>query len=217
MSNPWFRMYSEFSHDPKVQTMSEAMQRRYTMVMCMRCSNDLVTLHETDIAFYLRISEQDLAETKALFITKGFIDSGWNLLNWEKRQMLSDTSNARVAKHRALQKEKQEAQDNGAVTLQKRKSNALEQNRTDTDKKNTRAPPEGVAETVWKDYVQLRKTKKATVSESIVDGVREEAAKVGLTLEQALKLQVQRGWQGFDASWVKSNPGGIGGMLPGAI
>lgn len=137
MSNPWFRMYSEFSHDPKVQMMSEAMQRRYIMFMCLRCSNSLVTLHETEIAFHLRISETDMAETKSLFVSKGFIDKDFNLLNWEKRQFASDTSNARVAKHRALQKEKQNDAGNVDVTLLKRNVNALdtEQNRTDTDKK----------------------------------------------------------------------------------
>lgn len=137
MSNPWFRLYSEFSHDPKVQMMNEAMQRRYIMVLCLRCNNTLVTLHETEVAFHLRISNEELAETKALFVSKGFIDSAWNVLNWEKRQFASDTSNARVAKHRALQKEKQGEIGNGNVTLLKQKSNALEQNRTDTDKSNT--------------------------------------------------------------------------------
>lgn len=130
MSNPWFRMYSEFSHDPKVQMMSEAMQRRYMMLMCLRCSNSLVTLHETEIAFHLRISNEEMAETKALFIAKGFIDKDFNLINWEKRQFASDTSKARVAKHRALQKEKQSAGGNGNVTLLKRNDNALD---TDTD------------------------------------------------------------------------------------
>ena len=130
MSNPWFRMYSEFSHDPKVQMLSEAMQRRYIMLMCLRCSNALVTLHETEIAFHLRISNEDMAETKALFITKGFIDAKWNLLNWEKRQFASDTSKSRVAKHRALQKEKQTEAGNDDVTLQDQLGNALD---TDTD------------------------------------------------------------------------------------
>ena len=130
MSNPWFRMYSEFSHDPKVQMMSEAMQRRYMMLMCLRCSNSLVTLHETEIAFHLRISNDEMAETKALFISKGFIDKDFNLINWEKRQFASDTSKARVAKHRALQKEKQSTDGNGNVTLLKRNANALD---TDTD------------------------------------------------------------------------------------
>jgi len=136
MSNPWFRMYSEFANDPKVQMMSEVMQRRYIMLMCLRCSNTLVTLHETEIAFQLRISDEDMAETKALFIKKGFIDSEWNLLNWDKRQFASDTSKSRVAKHRALQKEKQIPPCNADVTLQKRNDNGLDTDTdTDTDKK----------------------------------------------------------------------------------
>lgn len=126
MANPWFRMYSEFANDPKVQMLPEAMQRRYVMIMCMRCSNTLVTLHETEIAFHLRITDDELAETKALFINKGFIDHDWNLLNWEKRQFASDSSAARVAKHRANKKNA----GNADVTLLKRKSNALD---TDTD------------------------------------------------------------------------------------
>lgn len=135
MANPWFRMYSEFAHDAKVQMMSEAMQRRYIMLLCMRCSNDLVTLHETEIAFHMRISETELAETKQLFVSKGFIDEDWNLLNWEKRQFASDSSAARVARHR----EKKKTARNVDVTLQKRKSNALDTD-TDTDtEKNTTA------------------------------------------------------------------------------
>ena len=153
MSNPWFRMYSEFSHDPKVQSMSEAMQRRYLMLMCMRCSNDLVTLQVTEIAFYLRITEDELAETKALFITKRFIDENFNLLNWEKRQFSSDTSNARVAKHRALQKEKQKERCNDDVTLQKQKSNALDTD-TDTDT-DTEYSPDLLSESKQEIETQL--------------------------------------------------------------
>jgi hypothetical protein len=142
MANPWFRMYSEFSHDPKVQMLSEVMQRRYIMLMCLRCSNTLVTLHETEVAFHLRISDEEIAETKALFIAKGFIDDSFNLLNWEKRQFASDTSATRVAKHRALQKEKQTVDGNADVTLLKRKSNVPDTD-TDTDKNNPPMPPKG--------------------------------------------------------------------------
>lgn len=136
MANPWFRMYAEFATDAKVQMLTEAMQRRYLMLMCLRCSNDLVTLQDEEIAFQLRISDADLAETKALFIKKGFIDSAWNVLNWEKRQFASDTSAPRVAKHRALQKAKREQQGNGDVTLHEQKDNALD---TDTDTEDREA------------------------------------------------------------------------------
>jgi hypothetical protein len=234
VANPWFRMYSEFSHDPKVQTMSEAMQRRYTMIMCMRCSNDLVTLHETDIAFYLRISDQDLAETKALFIKKGFVDSEWNLLNWEKRQFSSDTSNARVAKHRALQKEKQLTNGNGDVTLQKRKSNALEQNRTDTEEKNTsvdKSPdlPNGFAE-FWKTWpTNDRKQAKGKCLDAWKKAHAERDAALILAHVSSLKNSAwtkdngqfvpaplvylnQRRWEGADTAAPQH-----GGLLAGAI
>ena len=130
MSNPWFRMYAEFAHDPKVQMLPEVMQRRYVMLMCMRCSNALVTLQTDEIAFHLRIDAAQLEETKALFLAKGFINESWELLNWEKRQFSSDASAQRVAKHRAAKKAAEEAARNGHVTLPQQKSNALD---TDTD------------------------------------------------------------------------------------
>jgi len=137
MANPWFRLYSEFAHDPKIQMLSEAMQRRYVMLLCLRCSETLETLHETEIAFQLRLSEKDLEETKLLFISKKFIDRQWNLLNWDKRQFVSDSSTERVARHR--QKKKQES--NADETLQERPSNAIDTDTdtdTDTDKKQNK-------------------------------------------------------------------------------
>jgi hypothetical protein len=127
MANPWFRLYSEFAHDPKIQMMPEAMQRRYIMLMCMRCSETLETLHETEIAFQMRLSDDELQSTKELFIAKGFIDDDWNLTNWEKRQYVSDSSTVRVRKHRDKQKEEKKQDE----TLQKRSSNGTEQNRTE--------------------------------------------------------------------------------------
>jgi hypothetical protein len=126
MANPWFRLYSEFVHDPKIQMLSEAMQRRYVMLMCLRCSETLETLHETEIAFQLRIDEQQLNETKQLFISKNFIDENWKLLNWDKRQFVSDSSTMRVARHRNKKKQVSNIDE----TLQEQPSNAID---TDTD------------------------------------------------------------------------------------
>jgi len=106
MANPWFRMYAEFATDAKVQMMSEAMQRRLLMVFCMRCSDVTVTLSDDEIAFHMRITPEELAETKALFVRKGFIDQSWNALNWEKRQSPSDSSAARTRTYRERKREK---------------------------------------------------------------------------------------------------------------
>ena len=128
-TNSWFRMYSEFASDPKVQSMTEVMQRRLLMLLCLRCSNALVTLQRDEVTFALRISEEELAETISLFERKGFIDSDLNILNWDKRQFNSDSSTARVSKHREKQKHTVKQPCNVSVTPPEQ--NRTEQNRTD--------------------------------------------------------------------------------------
>jgi len=207
MANPWFRLYSEFAHDPKIQMLSEAMQRRYVMLMCLRCSEVLETLHETEIAFQLRLSTGELDETKELFISKNFIDKHWNLLNWDKRQFVSDSSTMRVAKHRNKKKQVSNADE----TLQKRPSNAID---TDTDteqiqKRTTSvATPVGVSDSVWQEFKTLRKAKKAPITQRAIDKISEEANLAGWTLEKALEECIVRGWQAFKSDWVapKQNP-----------
>ena len=207
MANPWFRLYSEFAHDPKIQMLSEAMQRRYVMLLCLRCSEVLETLHETEIAFQLRLSTGELDETKELFISKNFIDKHWNLLNWDKRQFVSDSSTMRVAKHRNKKKQVSNADE----TLQKRPSNAID---TDTDTEQTQkrttnvATPIGVSDSVWQEFKSLRKAKKAPITQRAIDALTNEANKAGWTLEKALEECVVRGWQAFKADWVatKANP-----------
>ena len=203
MANPWFRLYSEFAHDPKIQMLSEAMQRRYVMLMCLRCSETLETLHETEIAFQLRLSEAELIETKQLFISKNFIDKQWNLLNWDKRQFVSDSSTMRVRKHRNNKKQP----SNDDETLQKHQSNAID---TDTDKKQIQrskatsvACPPDVDQQIWDDWKQLRKAKKAPVTETVVDGARKESIKANMSLNDFLAVWCSRGSQGLQAEWLK--------------
>jgi hypothetical protein len=151
-----------------------------------------------------------LDETKKLFISKNFIDKHWNLLNWDKRQFVSDSSTMRVAKHR--QKKKQEG--NANETLQKLPSNAID---TDTDKNQIQkrttavATPEGVSDSVWQEFKSLRKAKKAPITQRAIDALTNEANKAGWTLEKALEECVVRGWQAFKADWVatKANPADI--------
>lgn len=136
----WFRMYSEFANDPKVQSISEAMQRRLVMLLCLRCSNTLVTLQEDEIAFALRITETELAETKAVFVRKGFINDQWEIQNWEKRQFVSDSSASRVAKHRAKAKEEAAKQSEEVETACNVTVTPQIQNRTDTEEVKALVP-----------------------------------------------------------------------------
>lgn len=65
------------------------------------------------------------------------------------------------------------------------------------------ACPPDVSEQVWNDWLQLRKAKKASVTETVVKGARNEANKIGWSLEQFLVEWCTRGSQGLKADWVK--------------
>jgi hypothetical protein len=63
--------------------------------------------------------------------------------------------------------------------------------------------PPDVSEQVWNDWLQLRKAKKASVTETVLKGARSEANKIGWTLEQFLIEWCTRGSQGLKAEWLK--------------
>lgn len=72
----------------------------------------------------------------------------------------------------------------------------------ETKEKRDSAPPDGVSLSVWQDFLKLRKTKKAPVTDTAIAGIRREALKAGMGLSEALATCCQRGWTGFKADWV---------------
>jgi hypothetical protein len=68
------------------------------------------------------------------------------------------------------------------------------------------ATPDGVSQSVWQEFVNHRKSKKAQVTQLVIDGIQKEADKAGFSLEDALKEVVVRNWQGFKAEWVSPKP-----------
>ena len=75
--------------------------------------------------------------------------------------------------------------------------------KTETKKKTAAAaPPEGVSQSVWEDFLQLRKVKKAPMTNAALAGIMREAEKAKWTLEQAISECCARGWTGFKADWV---------------
>ena len=80
------------------------------------------------------------------------------------------------------------------------------------EKDKTRAPrfdavrylgQRGVEEQVAKDWIAVRKLKKAATTQTAIDGIEREAAKAGYSLPKAIELCCQNGWAGFKADWLK--------------
>jgi len=64
------------------------------------------------------------------------------------------------------------------------------------------AMPDGISESVWQDFIALRKSKKAVLTNTALAGLQREAVKAKMTLEQVLATCCERGWTGFKSDWM---------------
>lgn len=62
----------------------------------------------------------------------------------------------------------------------------------------------GVDEQTAGDWVQHRKKKRASDAITVIEDRQAEAQLAGYSLAKALRTEISRGWQGFEASWVKA-------------
>ena len=67
----------------------------------------------------------------------------------------------------------------------------------------------GVVEQVAHDFIALRKAKRLPITKTALDGIGREASQAGMTLADAIRMCVERGWGGFKASWVQNQQGTI--------
>ncbi len=69
------------------------------------------------------------------------------------------------------------------------------------------ACPPDVSQQIWNDWVALRKSKKAPITQTVLNGAISEAKILGWPLEKFLAEWCSRGSQGLKAEWiVKPNP-----------
>ena len=59
----------------------------------------------------------------------------------------------------------------------------------------------GITGQLADDFITHRKSKKATITETALNGYKREADKAGITLEEAIAIAIERDWRGFNASW----------------
>ena len=131
--NHWFRMYAEFSSDPKIRTMSDALQIRLVRLFCLRCTGLTEKLSCDELKYGMGCNDDEtFLETKIVFLSKGFIDENWEILHWSKRQFISDSSRDRVNKFRAKQALKRDE------TFQERDETFQERDETQNETHQTR-------------------------------------------------------------------------------
>jgi uncharacterized protein YdaU (DUF1376 family) len=62
--------------------------------------------------------------------------------------------------------------------------------------------PEGVSEQTWTDWQALKQKLCKSCTQRMVNAIVREAAKAGMTVEEAMIYQLEKGWKGFEADWI---------------
>ena len=110
---------------------------------------------------------------------------------------------------------------NPSATLPKPLPNQEQEQEQKQDKKAPRALPsaltvddlkaEGVSEEAAYAFLAIRKRKRAPLSQLAWAGIKREAGKAGWGLDAAVRKAAERGWQSFEAEWVRNEPPTDGG------
>jgi len=105
MSLPWFRMYSEFSGDPLVQSLAFEDQRHYIIILCLKCNGLLdrkiaQSRRNGIISAALGLDVSTADEVKKRLMEIDLISKNWQPKAWDKRQYKSDNSTQRTRKYR---------------------------------------------------------------------------------------------------------------------
>lgn len=77
------------------------------------------------------------------------------------------------------------------------------------------ACPNDVDPQIWADWLQLRKTKKAPVTETVLREARAESIKAAMTFQAFLAVWCARGSQGMQADWIKPAERVVQSLEPG--
>jgi hypothetical protein len=99
----WFRLYTELLNDPKAQRLSGEQFKGWINILCLAKENGGLIPPIGDIAFKLRMSEEDANCLVEELVRRELLDSdGKNMTphNWHKRQFESDLSTERVKRFR---------------------------------------------------------------------------------------------------------------------
>lgn len=99
-----------------------------------------------------------------------------------------------------------ESTKNGTVTRNKNKEieQGIDISVEEKPKRVVLKKPDGVSEELWAEWKKFRKNKRFSITERVLNNLTRESEKAGLTLEQAMNIQLDREWRGFNADWLKN-------------
>jgi uncharacterized protein YdaU (DUF1376 family) len=100
--------------------------------------------------------------------------------------------------------EESESKANETLTINHKPLTINHNKETTKTKKSHSAKPDDVSDSVWADFLQIRKAKRAPLTNTAMSAIAAEAQIAGINLQTALEHCCARGWQGFKAEWLQN-------------
>jgi hypothetical protein len=129
----WFRFYNEAVNDPKVQRLPGDTFKAWVNLLCLAADNDGYLPPIEDLAFSLRLPEEQITEILEELGARGLLDEfdgSFKPHNWNGRQYRSDVSTERVKRFRKQPRN---------VSVTPPEQIQIQIQKTDTEKKDSRA------------------------------------------------------------------------------
>ena len=170
---PWVKLYRDILDDLEWHELDPLAAKVLVMLWLIASENDGHIPDNKTLAFRLRLTE---LKTKEIII---------KLSHWLEHD------------------------DINAISEQYQCDRPERETETETKKETKReiativACPPDVDQQIWDDWKQLRKAKKAPVTETVVNSARKEAAKANMAFSDFLSVWCARGSQGLQADWLK--------------
>ena len=160
MSLPWFRMYTDFMTDWRIEALAFEDQRHYVFLLCAKCAGFLdedypnEAIRDRAISRRLGLQGEALDNAKQRLLEVGLITADWQPAAWEKRQHASDSAAERMRKHRERKrKSNSDGMSDAGVTAELRNGDVID---TDTDTDPPISPKGDGFEKFWTAYPKKR-------------------------------------------------------------
>ena len=176
---PWIKLHRDLLNDRAFICLPIASKALAPMLWLLASESKDGTFDGSmeEITFRLRITEKEYQEGIKPLIDKGFfvVASG----------VLADCLHVATPEREGETETKKETKREKIAT-------------------KVACPPD-VDQQVWNDWLQLRKAKKAPVTETVVSNAISEAGKAGISLNAFLSIWCARGSQGLQAEWLRND------------
>lgn len=171
---PWVKLYRDILDDLEWHELDPLAAKVLVMLWLIASESDGRIPDNKTLAFRLRLTE---VKTKEIII---------KLSHWLEQEDINTISKGYQ------------------VDLPERETETEIETETKREKNATSvACPPDVDQQIWDDWKQLRKAKKAPVTETVVNSARKEAAKANMEFSDFLIIWCARGSQGLQADWIK--------------